>query len=168
MFSRLSSTGCRIQSICHNTSVTFPISSDESQNSFIGKRKVAESFLGEHTKWGFTFDLVCLFCQEIISFYGFTRYLYYVVFLWLHPPFCRVPARMGFSIFERADFQPAVFSAAQDEYFLPFQMRGVPPFQDKAIEFGMVVESRDVPLKSCFSFSMPVGVSALRLAARGL
>ena len=75
---------------------------------------------------------------------------------------------MGFSGFERADFQPAVFSAAQDEYFLSVQMRGVPPFQDKAIEFGMVVESRDVPLKSCFSFSMPVGVSALRLAARGL
>ena len=119
MFSRLSSTGCRIQSICHNTSVTFPISSDESQNSFIGKRKVAESFLGEHTKWGFTFDLLCLSCQEMI-FYGFTRYLYYVVFLWLHPPFCRVPARMGFSGFERADFQPAVLSVALKKYFLQF------------------------------------------------
>ena len=167
MFLRLSSTGCRIQSICHNTSVTFPISSDESQNSFIGKRKVAESFLGEHTKWGFTFDLVCLFCQEMI-FYGFTRYLFYVVFLCVHPPFCRVPVQTCFSIFERADFQPAVLSVALKKYFLPFQMRGVPPFQDKAIEFGMVVESRDVPLKSCFSFSMRRGVSALRLAARGL
>ena len=167
MFSRLSSTGCRIQSICHNTSVTFPISSDESQNSFIEKRKVAESFLGEHTKWGFTFDLVCLSCQEMI-FYGFTRYLYYVVFLWLHPPFCRVPVQMCFSVSERADFQPAVLSVALKEYFLSVQMRGVPPFQDKAIEFGMVVESRAVPLKLCFSFSMPVGVSALRLAARGL
>ena len=57
---------------------------------------------------------------------------------------------------------------AQDEYYLSVQMRGVPPLQDKAIEFGMVVESWAVPLKSCFPFSMPVGVSALRLAVRGL
>lgn len=100
----------------------------------------------------------------MISFYGFTRYLYYVVFLWLHPPFVRVPVLTCFSVFERADF----LLAAQEEYFLSAQMRGVPPFQDRAIEFGMVVESQDVPLKLCFSFSMPVGVSALRLAARGL
>ena len=72
-----------------------------------------------------------------------------------------------FSVFEKADFQPAVFSVAQDEYYLSVQMRGVSLFPEWMIEFGME-ESRDVPMKSCFSFSMPVGVSALKLAVRGL
>ena len=74
---------------------------------------------------------------------------------------------MCFSVFERADFQPAVLSVVQEEYFLSVQMRGVPPFLNRVIEFGMVVESQAVPLKLCFSFSMPQGVSALRLAVRG-
>ena len=76
--------------------------------------------------------------------------------------------QMCFSVFERADSLPAVLPVAQDEYFLSVQMRGVPPLQDGVIEFGMVVESREVPLKLCFSFSMPVDVSALRLAVHGL
>ena len=86
----------------------------------------------------------------------------------LHPPFVRAPVLMCFSVFERADFQPAVFSVAQKKFFLQFQMRGVPPFLNRGIEFEVLVRSQDVPLKSCFSFSMPVGVSALRLAVRGL
>ena len=73
-----------------------------------------------------------------------------------------------FSVSERADFQPAVFSVAQKKFSWSVQMRRVPPFLNRAIEFGMVVESQAVPLKLCFSFSMPVGVSALRLAVRGL
>lgn len=85
----------------------------------------------------------------------------------LHPPFVRAPVLTCFSVSERADFQPAVFSVAQKKFFLQFQIRGVPPFQDKVIEFEVLVESRDVPLKLCFSFSMPQGVSALRLAVRG-
>ena len=96
---------------------------------------------------------------------------FYIFFFFaptLHLPFCRVPVQTYFSVFERADFLPAVLSVAQEEYFLPFQMRGVPPFQDKAIEFEVLMRSQDVPLKSCFSFSMRRGVSALRLAARGL
>ena len=76
--------------------------------------------------------------------------------------------RMCFSGFERADFQPAVFSVAQEEYFLSIQMRGEPPFQERAIEFGMLVNSQAVSLKSCFSFSMPQGASVLRLSVRGL
>ena len=86
----------------------------------------------------------------------------------LHPPFVRAPVLTCFSVSERADFQPAVFSVAQEEYFLSAQMRGVPPFQDRAIEFEVLTKQGNVPLKSCFSFSMPVGVSALRLAVRGL
>lgn len=86
----------------------------------------------------------------------------------LHPPFVRAPVLTCFSVSERADFQPAVFSVAQKKFFLQFQMRGVPPFQDRAIEFEVLTKQGDVPLKLCFSFSMPVGVSALRLAVRGL
>lgn len=84
----------------------------------------------------------------------------------LHPPFVRAPVLTCFSVSERADFQPAVFSVAQKKFFLQFQMRGVPPFLNRAIEFGMVVESQAVPLKLCFSFSMPQGVFGLRLAVR--
>ena len=81
----------------------------------------------------------------------------------LHPPFVRVPVQTCFSVFERADSLLAVSSVAQQ-----FQMRGVPPFLNREIEFGMVVESRDVPLKLCFSFSTLRDVSASRLAVRGL
>ena len=88
----------------------------------------------------------------------------------LHPPFVRAPVLTCFSVSERADFQPAVFSVAQKKFFLQFQMRGVPPFLNRGIEFEVEVLTKqgNVPLKSCFSFSMPVGVSALRLAVRGL
>ena len=72
-----------------------------------------------------------------------------------------------FSVSERADFQPAVFSVAQKKFFLQFQMRGVPLFQEWMIEFEVLTQSRDVPLKLCFSFSMPQGVFGLRLAVRG-
>lgn len=85
------------------------------------------------------------------------------IFLFSHPPFCQVLVQTCFSIFERADFLPAVSFVAQQ-----FQMRGVAPFQDRVIEFWMVVESWDVPLKLRFSFSMRRGVSALKLAVRGL
>lgn len=86
----------------------------------------------------------------------------------LHPPFVRAPVLTCFSVSERADFQPAVFSVAQKKFFLQFQMRGVSPFLNRGIEFEVLVRARDVPLKLRFSFSMPVGVSASRLAVRGL
>lgn len=86
----------------------------------------------------------------------------------LHPPFVRAPVLTCFSVSERADFQPVVFSVAQKKYFLQFQRRGVPPFLNREIEFVVLVRSQDVPLTLCFSFSMPQGVSALRLAVRGL
>lgn len=85
----------------------------------------------------------------------------------LHLPFYRVPVQMCFSVFERADFQPAVLSVVQEEYFLSVQMRGVPPFLNRGIEFEVLVRARGVPLKLCFSFSMPQGVFGLRLAVRG-
>ena len=47
---------------------------------------------------------------------------------------------MCFSVFEKADFQPAVLSATQEEYFLLAQMRGVPPFQEWMIEFEMLTK----------------------------
>ena len=85
----------------------------------------------------------------------------------LHPPFVRAPVLTCFSVSERADFQPAVFSVAQKKFFLQFQMRGVPPFLNRGIEFEVLVRARGVPLKLCFSFSMPQGVFGLRLAVRG-
>lgn len=85
----------------------------------------------------------------------------------LHPPFVRAPVLTCFSVSERADFQPVVFSVAQKKFFLQFQMRGVPPFLNRGIEFEVLVRARGVPLKLCFSFSMPQGVFGLRLAVRG-
>ena len=84
----------------------------------------------------------------------------------LHPPFVRAPVLTCFSVSERADFQPAVFSVAQKKFFLQFQMRGVSPFLNRGIEFEVLVRARGVPLKLCFSFSMPQGVFGLRLAVR--
>ena len=84
----------------------------------------------------------------------------------LHPPFVRAPVLTCFSVSERADFQPAVFSVAQKKFFLQFQMRGVPPFLNRGIEFEVLVRARGVPLKLCFSFSMPQGVFGLRVAVR--
>ena len=55
--------------------------------------------------------------------------------------------QMCFSVFERADFQPAVLSVVQEEYFLSVQMRGVPPFPNRMIEFGLLVDSGAVSLK---------------------
>ena len=85
----------------------------------------------------------------------------------LHPPFVRAPVLTCFSVSERADFQPVVFSVAQKKFFLQFQMRGVPPFLNRGIEFEVLVRARGVPLKLCFSFSMPQGVFGLRLAVCG-